>query len=189
LHPGQGTANRRFFFRNMMLELLFVDDPAVAIAPHNRLLRLPARCAQRDDQNASPLGVCFRPIDADRQEPWFESTHYRPSYLPSSLHINVASENAMTDPLWFHLPFSSDAAYQSRLRDEPTDHSIGVTDVSMIGVTIDCESLSATATLTNTVPGVQVRSGCEHLLEIEFDSGAQGQERDLRPLLPLVLSW
>ena len=26
VHPGQGTANRRFFFRNTMLELLWVAD-------------------------------------------------------------------------------------------------------------------------------------------------------------------
>ncbi|MGE5154985.1 MAG: hypothetical protein ACM3ST_13340 [Bdellovibrio bacteriovorus] len=27
-HPGQGTACRRFFFRNAMLELLWMDEPA-----------------------------------------------------------------------------------------------------------------------------------------------------------------
>jgi hypothetical protein len=27
VHPGQGTANRRFFFRNAMLELLWVENP------------------------------------------------------------------------------------------------------------------------------------------------------------------
>jgi hypothetical protein len=27
VHPGQGTANRRFFFKNMMLELLWVNSP------------------------------------------------------------------------------------------------------------------------------------------------------------------
>ncbi|AFY78420.1 MAG: hypothetical protein IGR93_19055 [Hydrococcus sp. C42_A2020_068] len=26
IHPGQGTANRRFFFHNVMLELLWVLD-------------------------------------------------------------------------------------------------------------------------------------------------------------------
>ena len=27
-HPGQGTANRRSFFRNLMLELLYISDAA-----------------------------------------------------------------------------------------------------------------------------------------------------------------
>jgi hypothetical protein len=30
MHPGQGTTNRRFFFHNAMLELLWVHDPAEA---------------------------------------------------------------------------------------------------------------------------------------------------------------
>jgi hypothetical protein len=30
VHPGQGGANRRFFFHNAMLELLWVHDPAQA---------------------------------------------------------------------------------------------------------------------------------------------------------------
>ncbi len=30
VHPGQGTANRRFFFHNLMLELLWVQDAAEA---------------------------------------------------------------------------------------------------------------------------------------------------------------
>jgi hypothetical protein len=45
IHPGQGTANRRFFFRNAMLELLWVNDEqfvqgprALAPAPTNALL-------------------------------------------------------------------------------------------------------------------------------------------------------
>jgi hypothetical protein len=29
-HPGQGTACRRFFFRNAFLELVWVRDPAEA---------------------------------------------------------------------------------------------------------------------------------------------------------------
>ncbi len=29
-HPGQGTACRRFFFRNAYLELLWVNDPIEA---------------------------------------------------------------------------------------------------------------------------------------------------------------
>ena len=28
IHPGQGTANRRIFFHNAMVEFLWVDDPA-----------------------------------------------------------------------------------------------------------------------------------------------------------------
>jgi hypothetical protein len=32
-HPGQGTANRRFYFRNAMLELVWVRDEREARSP------------------------------------------------------------------------------------------------------------------------------------------------------------
>ena len=32
-HPGQGTANRRFYFRNAMLELVWVRDEDEAQSP------------------------------------------------------------------------------------------------------------------------------------------------------------
>jgi hypothetical protein len=38
-HPGQGTANRRFFFENFMLELLWVSDPAEAQSEQTRRTR------------------------------------------------------------------------------------------------------------------------------------------------------
>lgn len=34
VHPGQGTANRRFFFHNAMLELLWVHDRASPECTH-----------------------------------------------------------------------------------------------------------------------------------------------------------
>jgi Glyoxalase-like domain len=47
-HPGQGTANRRFFFDNFMLELLWISDPAEAQSERTRRTRLWERCEQRD---------------------------------------------------------------------------------------------------------------------------------------------
>jgi Glyoxalase-like domain len=39
-HPGQGTANRRFFFRNAMLELLWVESAEEAQGDNVRRLGL-----------------------------------------------------------------------------------------------------------------------------------------------------
>src|SRR6266436_5673418 len=45
-HPGQGTACRRFFFRNAMLELLWVEDAAAARSEQTRRTRLWERCSE-----------------------------------------------------------------------------------------------------------------------------------------------
>jgi|GEM_PF-3386851 len=59
-HPGQGTANRRFFFERFMLELLFVDDPTALASSH-----APLNLQQRfTSSEASPFGIGFRPSAA-----------------------------------------------------------------------------------------------------------------------------
>src|SRR6059036_1034861 len=57
-HPGQGTANRRFFFRNAMIELLWVEDAAEAQSEQARNLRLWERWSAAHD--ASPFGFFVR---------------------------------------------------------------------------------------------------------------------------------
>ena len=59
-HIGQGTANRCFFFRNTMLELLWIDDVEAARSERTRRTRLWERWSNRD-RGASPFGICVRP--------------------------------------------------------------------------------------------------------------------------------
>ncbi|MBX2823119.1 MAG: VOC family protein [Gammaproteobacteria bacterium] len=202
-HPGQGTANRRFFFRNLMLELLYVEDAAEAAHPRNHLLRLPQRCAAHAGAGSvagagagaapappiSPLGVCFRPVDSARQEPLFEAHRYTPGYLPPELHINVASEDCPADPLWFHLPFATDDMVFGKQEVEPLEHGTGVSRVTSIEVQIASSELSVTARIADSVPGLHVCCGDEPLLTLEFDQRQNAQQRDFRPLLPLIMAW
>src|SRR5271163_2159594 len=62
-HPGQGTANRRFFFENFMLELIWVADPAEAQSAQTRRTRLWDRCSRRESA-VSPFGIVFRAAGA-----------------------------------------------------------------------------------------------------------------------------
>ncbi|MEM6435354.1 MAG: VOC family protein [Cyanobacteria bacterium P01_D01_bin.115] len=57
-HPGQGTANRRFYFANGMLEFLWVRDADEVNAGPGRELRFPERAI---DSAASSFGVIFVP--------------------------------------------------------------------------------------------------------------------------------
>jgi hypothetical protein len=52
-HPGQGTANRRFFFANAMIELIWVSDTTEAQSPSTRRTLLWERW--RDRQTACPF--------------------------------------------------------------------------------------------------------------------------------------
>jgi hypothetical protein len=76
-HPGQGTACRRFFFRNAYLELLWVRDPEQARAEPAALTGLWDRWARRD-RGASPFGVGLRPVHPGVVDVPFRAWEYRP---------------------------------------------------------------------------------------------------------------
>ncbi len=103
-HPGQGTANRRFYFENFMLELIWVADAAEAQSAQTRRTRLWDRWSQRQS-GVSPFGIVFRATgDQDSAAP-FPTWAYYPSYLPPGLSIQIAEETTLREPELFYLPF------------------------------------------------------------------------------------
>src|SRR5438067_7512672 len=76
-HPGQGTANRRFFFDNAFIELLWIDDARDAASDATRRTRLHERLDPAG--GASPFGICFRPGLGQKAVP-FPAWAYMPAY-------------------------------------------------------------------------------------------------------------
>ena len=62
VHPGQGTANRRFFFQNAMLELLWVEDLQEAQSSRTAPTLLWERWSGRQS-GACPFGIIARPAN------------------------------------------------------------------------------------------------------------------------------
>jgi hypothetical protein len=92
VHPGQGTANRRFFFANAFLELLWIADEAEIASEQTRPIQLRERLSEGD---ASPFGICFRPVAR------FPTWDYRPAYLPAGMNIGIATAAPLMEPMWF----------------------------------------------------------------------------------------
>src|SRR6266480_8139703 len=55
-HPGQGTSNRRFFFNNAYVELLWVSNEDEARSSESKGTRLWERCSSRSD-GICPFGI------------------------------------------------------------------------------------------------------------------------------------
>ena len=79
-HPGQGTANRRFYFHNLMLELLWVENIDEVQSERTKPMRLFERCLLRTDE-ISPFGIGFRPPTMEHIVPLKEITSVR-------IHVN-----------------------------------------------------------------------------------------------------
>src|SRR5438552_2778914 len=136
LHPGQGTANRRFFFRNSMIELLWLHSEQEAGSDAIAPTRLYERCRYQQT-GASPFGLCLRPANQDETGFPFECWEYRPSYLPQgqALHMAVSSSR-IDEPLLIYVPFHRRPDGLSGERRQPLEHAAGFSEITGVRITM-----------------------------------------------------
>jgi hypothetical protein len=189
VHPGQGTANRRFFFHNAMLELVWVQNPAEAQSEPIRPTQLWPRWSQRRS-GACPFGVGLRPARPGSEGVPFPAWEYRPPYLPPPLAIHVGEDTPPSEPMWFYLGFVRRPGPAELQRLQPLGHAVGFQRLTQVRL------LSPSAANLSEVARAVARAGIltmapatEHLLEMTFDGGPQGRGKDFRPDLPLVFRW
>jgi hypothetical protein len=188
-HPGQGTANRRFFFDNAFLELVWLENPDEASSDLVRRTKLYERCTNFGG-GASPFGVCLRPKPGAARAAPFSAWEYRPPYLPDPLMINMGSNfEILTEPLLFYLAFARRPDPANRERWQPRDHAAGtrrVTRLLFCNGTSDALSPELRAARASC-DGLTFTPGNEYLLEVGFDEERAGRSFDFRPALPLRL--
>lgn len=187
-HPGQGTANRRFFFKNAMVEFLWLSDASEAQSELTAPTGLFERCSL--SSGASPFGFCFRPNKSSETNAAFPHWSYKPIYLPPPLQIDMA-DAPLSEPLWFFLAFSCRPDHSDTYKDQPfLNHSNGIDELTAIHVSFPFESgLSDAARIVSELENFAVSKNNEHLLELEFDKGRQNNTHDFRPALPLIVRW
>ncbi len=188
VHPGQGTANRRFFFHNAMFELIWVHNPEEAQNATTRPLHL---WEQWDGRHGSalPFAICLRPRHPSTEELPFNTWAYTPAYVPSPLVVHVgANSDLLAEPMLFYMAFGR-RPDQAGAR-EPLQHATGFREITSLRLQYP-QSVPPSATLRAVLEMemIAVRTGTPALLEIGFDGETQGQSMDFRPGLPLVLHW
>jgi hypothetical protein len=186
-HPGQGTACRRFLFRNAYVELLWVCDESEARSKGVQRTRLWERWCQRG-QAACPFGIVLRPNDNARaDEPPFPTWAYTPSYLPAGLAIDVAVDTPLNEPEFFYLGFQRG---RTRPVHEPVAHAIGATVITDVRIGTPVPGHQSMAAQSAEVGGVlSFSASSDHVLGLTFDGAKTGRTADLRPDLPLVVHW
>jgi hypothetical protein len=186
-HPGQGTANRRFFFANAMLEFLWVENAEEAQGPVARPLRLWERWSRRDS-GACPFGVCLRPAHQGVREPPFPAWEFRPPYFPTPLFLYVGmNAESVEEPLLLYFPFVRRPEAIPAQERPPVDHAAGLRELTALRIFGPRASTAARA--AEQAGAVSYLEGTEHLMEIGFDGERQGGRADLRPASPLVICW
>jgi hypothetical protein len=182
-HPGQGTANRRFAFRNAMIELIWVRDPTEAQSQTTSRTLLWERWSGRAD-NSSPFGICLRPADPQDTEPPFPAWEYRPAYLSEPLSMNIG-DTGVEEPMWVYLSFMRRAQREQWF----TEHPVGIRQITGLTLTSPVPLRSPVARQIVQSGVLATRMGSTSCLEIEFDQNQRKERADFRPHLPLVFQW
>jgi hypothetical protein len=183
-HPGQGTANRRFFFENFMLELVWVTNLAEVSSEQTRPTRLRERCSQHA-AGINPFGIILRPTGNVELPPPFPSWSYHPNYLPPGLAIQIAQGTSLEEPELFYLSFMRNAGG----RGEPTKHALPLRRVRRLRLGV--ASLAALSQASRTVEQLGLIGYFEshqHVLEILFE-GSAARHIDLSPVLPVIFRF
>jgi hypothetical protein len=177
-HPGQGTTNRRFFFRNAFLELVWVENFAEAQLPNVLPTGLWNRWSRRTE--VCPIGLVMRPGRSAPPRP-IDSWIYRPSYFPQGFSVEIAKDVPDHEPLLIHLPFAKPALVEEF--DPGAETLIG----AVLDATLHLpQSGSLSPGLSALVEAgvVSVEPSREFLVDVRHVGGSN-DIIDLRPDLPL----
>ncbi len=182
--PGQGTANRRFFFGNAMIELAYVADAAEAASGGVRRTGLLQRWQQRRTV-ASPFGICLRPGPAEPQGPPFSAWAYHPSYFSAPIYLGTNSLR-VSEPLLCYVPFGS----KPDAREQPLKHETGFQEITALRVKGPATGRVAVeqeeVVRTDVVEFIAAEAP---MMEIGFDGEVAGKSQGFGPALPLKLCW
>jgi hypothetical protein len=166
-HPGQGTANRRFFFESGFLELLWVHDEREAQSAVTAPTKLWDRWAGRGG-TTNPFGLCFSSPDGAGSDLPFPSWAYRPDYLADARCILFADHLPLSEPEVFVLSWPLG---QSSPKAEPTRHPLGLCEMLSVSVGLpDPPAISASLRAIRDAGLVRVHPSATPELVIEFTS-------------------
>ena len=177
-HPGQGTANRRFFLANSTIELIYLRDANEAQSGPGQRLRFAERA---DNTSASPFGLIVRADEGATEMP-FKGWPYYPEYFNKGWYFQVGqNSNLLEEPLCICMPLQLPRS--QRKTENPG------WNLTKLSICVPTTNPSATLQHVTQCSDISVELGRPHQLELTFNDACQGQTADLQAELPMVIHW
>jgi hypothetical protein len=132
VHVGQGTTNRKFYFENFFLEILWVHDETEINSEPIKPTGLWQR-ANYQSNDFSPFGLCI--VNTDKTDRLFENAFkYQPAYFPEGMTIDILKNEFQPNFPWtFRLPFKG----QKKNEIEPINHENGIYQLTKVDFYIE----------------------------------------------------
>ena len=177
VHVGQGTTNRKFYFDNFFLEILWVHDTNEIESDKIKPIGLWQR-AKFKINNFSPFGLCI--VNTRETDELFENSFkYQPDYFPQGQTIDILkNENQSSLPWTFRLPFKG----QKRNINEPTEHKNGISLLTKTTFEHQ-ENIEATfLKFFEQEQNIEFIKSDRTWLNLTFDNGTQGLTTEFETL-------
>ncbi len=184
IHPGQGTRNRKFYFDNFYLEILWVIEEKEIQSEITSVTKLWER-SQFQQNRFSPYGLCLKNTYSTDQ--LFEKSKlYKPIYLPKDKSIDMITNEEFPELPWiFRLPYIREMS----VSNEPIEHCNGIKSLTRTEFEISSEMSNSTfLDYFNGIDHIAFEVGERAHLTLEFDNKVQGKKKEF-PELNLTLKF
>ncbi|MFP2996816.1 hypothetical protein ABN763_12940 [Spongiivirga sp. MCCC 1A20706] len=171
IHPGQGTTNRKFYFENFFLEILWVIDESEIRNELTAKTTLWER-SQFEKNNNSPFGLCL--VNSKLTDKLFEQSEvYQPNYFPKGMSIDmITNEKKPYLPWTFRLPYRD----KKKAYNEPTDHNNGIRKLTQAEFEVEVplnKSDNEFKSYFESAENIDFKNGQRNHLTLEFDTNSQ----------------
>lgn len=178
LHPGQGTTNRKFYFENFFLEVLWVVDETEIQSELTSKTKLWER-SQFDKNDFSPFGLCL--VNSKLTDKLFEQSQiYQPNYFPKGMSIDIITNEKNPNLPWtFRLPYRN----EKKAHNEPTKHNNGISKLTKaeFEIPLNKDHKEFKSYFQNNEI-INFKNGQQNHLTLEFDNKSQNKAIEFREL-------
>lgn len=167
IHEGIGTANRRFFFENFYLEILWVEKESEAKSvPEISIWER----ANHKNTGYSRYGLCLQNT-ADTKGIFENAIKWQPKFLAEGQSVDIITDEKM--PWIFRFPLNR----QKNTSDEPRVHPCGIQSLSKAVFYLPQKHFKETLNSIYEHAIVEFKTAATASLTLEFDNISQGKTK------------
>jgi hypothetical protein len=183
IHKGQGTTNRKFYFENFFLEILWVHDEDEIKSNLVKPTGLWQR-ANYQTNDFSRFGLCL--VNTDETNDLFEkSLKYQPDYFPAGLCIDIITNDHRPDLPWtFRPPFKG----HKKNETEPMEHPNGITKLTQAQFTHKKLNSDDFLNKFENEPQIKFVPSSDLMLTLTFDNHIKKSQLEI-PELNLLIEY
>nr|WKN34885.1 VOC family protein [Tunicatimonas sp. TK19036] len=184
VHPGQGTRNRKFYFNNFFLEIIWESDKdelkSERIAPTGLWERV-----HYSETNYSPFGLCLANTD-DVASLFSDSITYQPAYTPPGTVFTILPHSTQPYLPWTCRLPKTEYKYQNH---EPLDHATGIRQLTKVTLGVPFKNYQNSFTdFIEEHFTIAFTPTEQHHITLEFDHQQQGKSHTFKEL-PLTIVY